>query len=411
MSEVHRFRHNARAIALGNPVFSEAKEHQLIALSVEHVGDDLLRRMDEHQFVNLCSCSYLGLDVHPDLVEGAIEAMRREKTLLLPISRVRIHLNILDRLEQELSDLFGCRCVTALSASAASAAVLPIMASGHLGDGEPPVMVFDKFAHFSMNLIKPICADETEVLTCNHNDLDYLEDACKKYPRVVYVADGVYGMGGKAPIPELLQLQEKYGLYLYFDDSHSLSAYGEHGEGYAKACLPELNDRTIIVASLGKGFGAAGGVIMLGPERHLDVLERFGGPSSWSQCMNVAAIGASQASVRIHRSPELARLQQQLRDNLELFDSLIETPQHKNPFPVRIILIGDASKAVQRSSEILQQGFYTSAVFFPIVERNKAALRVMLRANNSPEEVRRFCELVKEVTREDHPRADEIGVY
>ena len=35
-------------------------------------------------------------------------------------------------------------------------------------------MVFDKFAHFSMDYIKPICGDETQVLTAPHNDMNFL---------------------------------------------------------------------------------------------------------------------------------------------------------------------------------------------------------------------------------------------
>lgn len=59
------------------------------------------------------------------------------------------------------------------------------------------------------------------------------------------------------------------------------------------------------------------------------------------------------------------------------------------------------------SGEILHRGFYTSPVFFPIVERGKAGLRVMLRADNKPEDIVRFCDAVEELT-EQH-RAAAVG--
>src|SRR5215208_3939324 len=189
---IHRFRNNATAIPFANKAFEEALHSGLIDLRVHLRPDDRVNDHSGHSFINLCSCSYLGLHSHPAIIEGAIEALRQEGAINLSMSRVRLRLEIIDQLEEELSALFRVRTITTVSASAAIAGVLPLIASGHLSDDyEPRVMIFDKFCHFSMNLIKPICADESTVLTCQHNDLDFIEDACKKYPRVAYVADGV----------------------------------------------------------------------------------------------------------------------------------------------------------------------------------------------------------------------------
>lgn len=397
---IHRFRHNSKAIALGNPAWEEAREHHLIDLRIRVAGNDRLEVEETGvQFVNLSSCSYLGLHDHPAIQEGAIAALRQAKVLDVPISRVRMRLGILDDLEARFSSLYRARCICTVTASAATAGVLPLLASGHLSDdGQPPVMVFDKHCHFSMNLIKPICADETQVLTSPHNDLDFVEDACRKYPRVAYIADGVYSLGGAAPVRELLELQDRYGLFLFFDDSHSLSVAGERGEGYVRSLMPdELSPRTILVASLCKGFGGSGGVILLGPSEHTDLVIRFGGPLAWSQKLNSAGMGADFAAIEIHESPELGGLQEKLRQNLALFDRRIPTEQQGDPFSIRMVPIGDEARASEISGEIFRRGFYTSPVFFPIVERGKAGLRVMLRADNSPEDIAAFCDAVRDL--------------
>lgn len=403
---IHRFRNNAKAIGIGNPGWEAARDHDLIDLRVRVAGNDRLEVQGSgFQFVNLSSCSYLGLHDHPAITEGAIEALRREKVMDVPISRIRIRLTLVDEFEERLSELFRAPCIASITASAATAGVLPLIASGHLsGDGQPPFMVFDRFCHFSMNLMKPVCADETQVVTSPHNDLDFVEDACKKHPRVAYVADGVYSLGGAAPVRELLELQDRYGLFLFFDDSHSLSVCGDQGEGHVRSLMPdELHPRTVIVGSLCKGFGAAGGVLMMGPDPAVqrDLILRFGGPLGWSQKLNCAGMGAGLASIRIHQSPELPRLQARLRQNLALFDSLIGTAQSGEDFPIRMVLIGDETAAFDASGEIFQRGFYTSPVFFPIVERGKAGLRVMLRADNSAEDIRAFCDAVRDVVHVD----------
>lgn len=392
---LHRFRNNASAIKDGNQAWNAALEGGLIDLRVDYDVNGRLRRLDGHRFVNLCSCSYLGLANHPAILEGAVDALRTQGTIDLPISRIRLRLNLLEEFEHQLTELMGVRTVCAVTCSAASAGVLPLVASGHLcDDGRPRVMVFDKFSHFSMNLIKPICADETEVLTAPHNDLDYLEDVCKKHDRVAYVCDGVYSTGGAAPIKELLSLQDRYGLYLFIDDSHSLSLWGTHGQGFARSSMAEVNPLTVIVASLGKGFGTSGGIVMLGAPQFEPVLTRFGGPLAWSQGLNVPSIGASMASIRLHRSPELGRLQRALQANMALFDELVATPQRGDGFPLKVIRVGEAEDAIKASAGILARGFYTSAVFFPIVRRGEASLRIMLRADNPLEDIRAFAAAV-----------------
>ncbi|WP_426752090.1 aminotransferase class I/II-fold pyridoxal phosphate-dependent enzyme [Myxococcus sp. Y35] len=400
MEGKNRYRNSESMIVHGNPSFQAAKEAGLLDLVVHHTGRGTLALADGREFINMCSCSYLGLDSEPSVVQGAIDVLQQERTLDMSVSRLRIRLAVLDELEARLSALWRAQVIVTTTASAASAGLLPLIASGHLlPDGRRPVMVFDKSAHFSMNLIKPICADETEVLTAPHNDLGFLEDVCRRNARVAYVADGFYSMGGAAVVKDLLSLQDRYGLFLYFDDSHALSISGAAGEGFVRPLLgSELNPRTVIIASLAKGFGTAGGAVMLGPRQHADLVGRFAGPLGWSQSLAVPAIGAGLASARIHGSPELAKRQQALRANIRYFDERVPTRTAGEDFPIKVIDVGPEEAAVERSRRLLARGFYASAVFFPIVPRGRAGLRIMLRANVSREALERLCDAVREIS-------------
>ncbi|WP_242687791.1 hypothetical protein [Photorhabdus stackebrandtii] len=176
--------------------------------------------------------SYLGLDYHNDILNGAIDAIKETGSLRIPNSKNRCKLSILENYEQELSALFNAECLSTLSCSSASSGILPLLASGVFTGNVNPVMVFDKYSHYSMNHLKPSCADETDVITIPHNDMGYLEDICKRHKKVVYVADGLYSMGGVADIGSIMYLKERYGLFTYLDDSHALSAIGDKGRGY-----------------------------------------------------------------------------------------------------------------------------------------------------------------------------------
>ncbi|MGE5340199.1 MAG: aminotransferase class I/II-fold pyridoxal phosphate-dependent enzyme [Candidatus Omnitrophota bacterium] len=394
----HTYRNNATSIPVSNRSWQQAEDNGLIHLVVNFKENEtMIVEKNGHEFINLCSCSYLGLSSHPAILQGAIDAINKEKTLHLSMSTLRMRLTLKERVEAELSRLFNVKALQALSASVAIAGTLPLIASGHLSGGKPHVMIFDRFCHFSMAYMKPTCADEALTLSCPNDELNFIEDICKKYPRVAYVTDGVYSMGGLPSIKGLLELQEKYGLFLFFDDSHSISIKGKKGEGYILSQMGEINDRTIIVGSLGKGFGANGAVIMLGPHTDADILRRHGGPMTWSQDMNVPGLGAVEASIKIHQSPELGQLQDQLLQNITLFDSMIETPQTGNKCPIRLIVLGEEDDAIRGARELFENGFYSSAVYFPIVPKGGAGLRIMIRSNISREDIIRFCNCLKDI--------------
>jgi len=391
------YRNNEKLLRLADPAWQAAADAGLLEVDVVATGDRLRVPGSGHEFTNLCSCSYLGLNRHPKIIQGAVDALRQEGTTALSMSTTRVRPALLTRLEEELGDLFDATALAGLSCSSLTGGILPLLASGHLAEGGPRVMVFDRHCHFCMAYAKPVCADESVVLTCGHNDIDELERICREYPRVAYVADGAYSMGGAARLDRLQELQEQYGLFLFFDDSHSLSVHGDHGEGFVRSRM-ELNPLTMVVASLHKAFGAKGGVVMFAQARLRDVLLRHGGALGWSQNMGVADIGAALASAAIHRTAELGVLQRKLRSNVDLFDELLATPFAGDGLNIRFVEVGDADRAVRLSAGLYQRGYYSSAVFFPIVARGKAGVRIMLRADLTDSQISGFCAAVRELT-------------
>lgn len=392
--EKNHFINYKKVINLANADWQDAEASRISGLNVDISGTNYLTDQYQRSFHHFCTTSYLGLDYHNAILNGAISAIRETGTLRIANSKNRCKLAILDQFEQELSLLFNANCLSTLSCSSASSGILPLLASGVLTDNKPPCMVFDKFSHYSMNHLKPSCADETEVITAPHNDMNYLEDVCKKQRKVAYIADGVYSMGGLADIENILYLHDKYGMFLYLDDSHSLSALGENGKGYIRSKMGPLDENTIIVASLAKSFGGSGGLVMFGDSKHQKLVHRYGGPSNWSQSLNVAAIGAGLASIKIHHTQELVTLQHKLQKNIHHFDANIETEQSGSPTAIRLIRCGPASLANRAAAYLADNGFFTSAVFFPVVPQGKAAIRVTLRADMGYEVIEQFCTLI-----------------
>ncbi|MBP1880563.1 7-keto-8-aminopelargonate synthetase [Agrobacterium rubi] len=337
-------------------------------------------------------CSYLGLDNHPAVVDGAIRALTDYGALHWSCARTRLNFAILRDLESTLADLFRARIITYTTVLAANMGALPIVASGHLTGGVRPLMAFDQHAHATLAFHKGTIALETEVRTIGHNDLNMLEDLCRANKSVAYVCDGVYSMGGNAPMEDLLSLQDRYGLFLYIDDAHGISIWGQNGEGFARSHFgSDLGSRTIIAASLGKGFGASGGMLMLGTARQEELFRRFAVAHAFSASLNVAAIGAAIESAAIHSSGELAKRQKALKSNIELLDSLLQTEQTGAQLPIRTVALGSEERAVAATRGLLDKGIYSSAIFFPTVAKGRAGIRVCVTADHTDEQVRDLC--------------------
>jgi len=347
--------------------------------------------------VDFVRCSYLGLDNHPQIVRGAVEALCAYGAVHWSCARTRLGFALLRDLEAELSQLFRARAVVFSSVMLANQGAMPLLASGALTGGVKPVMAFDRLCHASLAYHKPMAAAETEVVTLDHNDVSALEALCKAKDCVAYIADGVYSMGGAAPLHALRRLQDRYNLFLYIDDAHGVSILGARGEGFARSQLAgELGARTVIAASLGKGFGASGAVLMLGSQEQEDLFRRYAQPYAFSAAPNLAAVGAALAAAAIHNSSELAERQVALQGFLEAFDARVHTPQKGSRFPIRLIPVGKAEEAILAARLLLDGGVYVSAVFFPTVARGAAALRLCLTATHALDDIETLCRLIGE---------------
>lgn len=391
-----KYRNTASLISSAGSTFETAHIEGVMALYVEpHQGRIVKMPNSQTTIVDFVRCSYLGLDNHPAIVEGAIRGIKDAKALHWSCARTRLNFSALGTLEETLSSLFNARVITYTTVLAANMSALPLLASGHLTEGVKPVVVFDRLAHATLAYHKATVAEETLVKTIAHNDIHHLEQICMQNACVAYVCDGVYSMGGNAPIQELLRLQYQYGLFLYIDDAHGISLFGENGEGFAKSQIPDLGSRTIIAASLGKGFGASGGILMLGTALQEILFRRFSIAHAFSASLNTAAIGAAMASAQLHQTQELVLRQNTLQKRIEKFDQLMETPDaDRTKLPIRTIILGDETASIAAARHLLLNGCYTSAIFFPTVARGKAGLRVCMTASHTEQQIQELCDAI-----------------
>lgn len=358
-----------------------------------------------HSVIDFTNCSYLGLDRDPEMIAAAQRSLSTWG-LHYCCARSRLSTGELVELERDLSEHFGAAAITFPSVTTTHMSVMPLIASGTLLDGpaDAPVrLVFDRFAHASMQSLKPLLEPLARIVTTGHNDMAALEreigDAAAAGERCVYVADGVYSMGGTAPVDELLRLSETRGLYLYLDDAHGTSIYGQRGEGYVPMAVRggPWPPRLFANFSLAKGFGCNGGGVLVPTPEHARRVRYFGQTYAFSGPLDFAMVGAARQGLRYHKDGTVARLQAELRARVQFLDQRL-TPGLSLPFsPIRMVRVGAEERVIDVAAQLLHRGFYVSAVFYPVVPRGDAQLRLCVTVRHTEEQIAALCGAIFDV--------------
>jgi 8-amino-7-oxononanoate synthase len=351
------------------------------------------------EFIN---CSYFGFDTLPTVIAAAQKVVA-EYGVHFCCARSRLTIDPNRELEAGLSRLFGGRAITFPSVTSAHMSALPLVASGVLLPERmrrPVRFVFDRSAHASMQYLKPVLAQEARVETIDHNAMDQLAahavEAKAAGETVVHVADGVYSMGGVCPLDALLALSQEHGLFLYLDDAHGTSIFGERGEGYVLAKLGgALPDHVIVAYSLAKGFGTNGGGIVVSTAGQERLIRSFGQTYAFSGPLDFAIVGAALEVLKLHEDGTVRGLQHQLRETVGWFDAHLPPPDDSFS-PIRMVEVGEADRAIALGRFLLEQGHFVSVAFFPVVPRGRAQLRVCLTQQHTKEQIDSLCAAIKQ---------------
>ena len=152
---------------------------------------------------------------------------------------------------------------------------------------------------------------------------------------------------------------------------------------------PEVSD-----ASLGKGFGSCGGILMLGTAEQEDLVRRHAQSYVFSGAPNLASIGGALGSAAVHATDEIRDLQAALATRVRAFDSHVATPERGSLLPIRMVEVGDEHETIAAARRLLDHGYYAAAVFFPAVAQGRAGIRVCLTATHSLDEIEGLCTVV-----------------
>ena len=362
---------------------------------------------NSHDAIEFINCSYLGFDQHPSVIEAA-KNMIDQYGVHFTCSRTRLSTQAHFTLEQGLRELFHAPAITFPSVTTAHFAVVSQLVRTRLLQGIDSKrirrFVFDRYAHASMQKLKPYLRQFGEVVTVDHNDVmafdKEVEIARSKNEIAVCFIDSVYSVGDLCESTLLTRYANDKNVILYIDDAHGTSIYGDSGQGYA---IDQMNgivpSNCLIAFSLAKGFGINGGGIILPDEYSENVLRKHSYEYNFSAPLDFAVVGAAIAVLELHKSSLLKERQLKNRDNVALFRRLMgynDLPYH----PIQRIYCASIEQLYQLGTYLLVNGFLVSTVFFPVVPKKEPGLRIAISSSHTKDQITNLCKLIKQFFRE-----------
>ena len=335
------------------------------------------------EVIQLSSNNYLGLTSHPRMKEAADKANKEYGVGTGSVRTIAGTLQMHEDFEEKLAKFKHTEAALVFqSGFTTNQGVLSSIL------GKEDVVISDELNHAS--IIDGIRLTKADRKIYKHVDMKSLEDALKEsgdYRTRLVVTDGVFSMDGNiAPLPEIVELAEKYDALVMVDDAHASGVLGDNGRGTVNHF--NLDGRVHIqVGTLSKAIGVLGGYVA-STKTLREYLIHKGRPFLFSTSHPPAVTAANDAAIDVLlEEPELI---DKLWDNTKFFkDGLNELGFDTgiSETPVTPVMVGDDALTHKFSDELFEEGVFAQGIVFPTVQRGKGRIRTIVTAEHSKEEL------------------------
>jgi glycine C-acetyltransferase len=334
-------------------------------------------QVDGKKVLNLCTNNYLGLAGDARLKKAAQQAIDTYGVGPTAVRSIAGTLAVHVELEKAVAAFKGVEDALYVQAGfvANQAAIPPLV-------GREDVIFSDRLNHAS--IIDGARLSRAKIIVYEHADSADLAEKVKEnlpaYRRGLVVTDGVFSMDGDiAPLDEIYEVAEAYGLMTMVDDAHGEGVLGKGGRGIVDHF--GLHGKfDIEIGTFSKAFGVVGGVVA-GKKVIVDYLRQKARPFLFSNAVTAADSAACLAAVNVLSSS--TDLVDRLWENTDYFKSAMASLGFdigNSVTPITPVMLGDVKLAKEFSRRLFDEGVFAMALGFPTVPVGMARIRVMVSA-------------------------------
>jgi glycine C-acetyltransferase len=359
----------------------------------------ILKGHNDHAFHKMNSNSYLGLSLHPQVIEAEEKAAQQygagPGAVRFISGTYQTHID----LEQKLAAFHGREA--AMIMSAAYAAVVGVLPQFITKD---TLVVSDALNHNciinAVRLARP--ASKAVYVHLDMQDLrNILEKNKGKFKRVCVVTDGIFSMrGDHAPLDEIVDICKKHeadyeeGIISIVDDSHGVGAFGETGRGTEEYTNTNVD---ILIATLGKAIGVNGGYVVSN-ENVIKYLRETSPFYIYSNPITPAEAAAATKALQILDSKEGLKLLAHMRKlAVRLRKGLIELGFEiiEGDHPIVPMLIRDTQKTSSLVKYFFDNDVLVTGLNYPVVPKGEEEIRLQVSAIHTDKDIEYLLEILK----------------
>lgn len=362
-------------------------------LDARRLEGSLRSLSSEHDFIDFSSNDYLGL-----AKSSAIQKMVIEEMQQYPVHNGSTGSRLLsgnfdyhESLEADLAQFFNSES-TILFNSGYDANIGLLSSILQRGDR----IFYDELSHASIR--DGIRLSYAKAFGFKHNDVNDLRQKLHKTSsggEDYLVVESIYSMDGDAaPLKELVEISQEFGLKLIVDEAHSTGVYGSKGQGIVvdMDLVPFVFAR---IHTFGKALGCHGAVVA-GNKQLINYLINFARSFIYTTSMPLHNVLTIKCAINeIAQSEERSILQQKIayfKEMISQFD--LERYFIESTGPIQGCVIGSTEKVKDISEKLRAHKFDVKPILSPTVASGQERIRFCVHSYNTLADIREILFLL-----------------
>ena len=344
------------------------------------------------QYINLSSNDYLGLsDI--ELQQEFVKTLDFDTEFLMgtPASRLMTgNISAYIDLENKIATLLGKESAIVLSSGfMVNTGVLPALTESE------DLIIADKLVHASIIDALRLC--KCKWTRYRHNDINHLRQILEKekgnYKNIYVVTESIFSMDGDScNLKQIVELKKEFNFKIYLDEAHAFGVKGDSGLGLSQqeGLLPHVD---YYVATFGKAIASQGAFIACDKTSAKVLINRMRTLIFSTALPKISLLWTGFIIGKLlsfeHKREKLIELSTRLSTHINVG---VDNFSHIKP-----IIVGTSSTTMLLSQELLERGFWVTAIRYPTVPKGEERLRISLNCHLDNEDIDLFSETLKEL--------------
>lgn len=350
-----------------------------------------------HNVIMLGSNSYLNLSTHPQVMEGARQALEKFGYGMGAVSNYAGITDIHKELEKRIAKFYGAEdSIVFPSGYGANIGIISALC------GKNDVIINDAANHAS--IFDGCMLSGADIKIFPHRDMKGLERILSRIPdektgRLI-ITDGVFSMDGDmAPLDKIIELAEKYNCRLMVDDAHGVGVVGPTGRGTSEY-YGVMDKIDLNVGMLSKGPGGLGGYCAAS-RQIIQYLRLYARSYFFSTALPASVAGGLNEAFKLLEADNAGR--EKLWQNTEYLKSkLLENGfdiGHSQSAVVPVMIYSEPI-LFEMYEKLRQRGVYVNIVTYPAVRRKECRLRLCTMKDLTFKQIDKAVEIISGLGRE-----------